>query len=190
MIGLVDRDLAHQVYPTGSLFRFRAGEKGCRIGGTECSRHRTRVTQHPCQAPRVDRPDSGDAPRNEALDQRIFCSPVAVAAGHFANDDSARERMARFVVEAGDSVVADMRLRERDDLTGIRRVGDDFLITRDCRVEHNLTCRDTIGRENTEDFPLEHVTVRKDELSLDDILRRTAHLSAPLSTTMRPSNET
>jgi hypothetical protein len=37
-----------------------------------------------------------------------------------------------------DAVVADVRIRERDDLLAVARVGQDFLVAGDRRVEHDF----------------------------------------------------
>ena len=50
-----------------------------------------------------------------------------------------RSRGIRALVVVGvDAVVADVRIRERDDLARVRRVGDDLLVARHRRVEHDL----------------------------------------------------
>jgi hypothetical protein len=44
----------------------------------------------------------------------------------------------RFAVFRIDAVIADMRISQRDDLPGVGRVGQDFLITAERGVEHHF----------------------------------------------------
>ena len=60
------------------------------------------------------------------------------------------------VVICGDAVIADVRIGERDDLTGIRRVGYDLLIPREHGVENHLAARNAIVGFRTECVPLEY----------------------------------
>ncbi len=53
----------------------------------------------------------------------------------------------RFDVLDIDAGVADVRVGQGDDLPGIRRVGEDFLIAGECGVEHHFTARDAIGAD-------------------------------------------
>ena len=60
----------------------------------------------------------------------------------------------RFVVFGIDAVVADMRISQRDYLAAIRGIGEDFLIARHRRVEHDFTdtaaiCPDTLTMKNS-----------------------------------------
>ena len=52
-----------------------------------------------------------------------------------------------------------MRDREGDDLTGVGRVGDDLLVPRQHRVEHDLTAGHAVGRCGTDGLTLEDLTV-------------------------------
>src|SRR5437868_5618029 len=81
---------------------------------------------------------SGDAGHAVAAQERIEVlvgAPVAVAAGEVAHDHAATEGSARLVVGRRHAVVADVRVREGDDLSGVRGVGDDLLISRQHGVE-------------------------------------------------------
>ncbi|MCY1377711.1 hypothetical protein D9M69_652990 [compost metagenome] len=52
-----------------------------------------------------------------------------------------------FDVLAVDAVVADMRIRQGDDLLAVARVGEDFLVTGHRGVEHHLTGRGAGGSD-------------------------------------------
>ena len=58
-----------------------------------------------------------------------------------ANNEPGHERTPRFDVFRIDADVADVRIRQRDDLTGVRRVGQDLLITGHRRVEDDFADR-------------------------------------------------
>ena len=62
------------------------------------------------------------APRSPA-ERKFDATPRQVA-----NDEPRRERAPRFDVLGIHADVADVRIRERDDLPGVRRIGQDFLI--------------------------------------------------------------
>jgi hypothetical protein len=55
--------------------------------------------------------------------------------------ESRRKRSPRFHILVVHADVADVRTRKRDDLAGVGRVGQDFLITRHRRVEHDFSYR-------------------------------------------------
>ena len=55
------------------------------------------------------------------------------------------ERPARLGVERRRAVVAHLGARHRDDLAGVGRIGEDFLVAGHARVEHDLARRDAFG---------------------------------------------
>ncbi|MNY77036.1 hypothetical protein D3C86_2168130 [compost metagenome] len=68
-----------------------------------------------------------------------------------AYDKAVNERADRFEVVAGDAVVADERIRHRDDLTAVGRVGQYFLITGHPGVEHDFAGRFAFAAERLAD---------------------------------------
>ena len=68
----------------------------------------------------------------------------------------AAERPAGLEVGGVDAVVADVRVGERDDLPGVRRVGDDLLVAGQRRVEHDLAAGDPARRLGADRLALEH----------------------------------
>src|SRR5205807_1310027 len=75
-------------------------------------------------------------------------TPVARDCGKLADSQALNVRMGRFVVLGAGSVVADLRVRENDDLAGIGRVCKDFLIAGKRRVENDFA-RSLGGRTKT-----------------------------------------
>src|SRR5439155_17937890 len=53
-------------------------------------------------------------------------------------DESRDLKTTRFDILSGDAIVADFRTRHRDDLSGIRRIGQYFLVAGHARVEHDF----------------------------------------------------
>ena len=80
----------------------------------------------------------GDAVPFEIAAQVFGRAPARRPAREIADDHAAAAGSARFVVVAVDAVVADVRIRERDDLPRVRRVGDDLLVADERGVEHDL----------------------------------------------------
>ena len=66
---------------------------------------------------------------------------VARHAGEFADDEAVDLQAARLPVLGVDAVVADERVGHRDDLAGVGRVGEDFLIAGHGGVEHDFAAR-------------------------------------------------
>ena len=69
-------------------------------------------------------------------------TPVGRDVGELAHHDALAPRSQRLVIERRDAVVADVRVREADDLTGVTGVGDDLLVARQRGVEDELTARE------------------------------------------------
>ena len=91
--------------------------------------------------------------------------PVAPAARQLADDDAAAERPAALVVVLVDAVVADVRVREGDDLPGIGRIGDHLLVARQHGVEHDLAGRRTVD-VGADPLALERGAVRQHQRGL------------------------
>ena len=58
--------------------------------------------------------------------------------GQLAHDQRRDPRLDRLVARAGDAVIANLWVGHDDHLAAIRRVGDDFLVASDARVEHDF----------------------------------------------------
>ena len=93
------------------------------------------------QSSGVDAHDGRDAVLAQEPLERPDRTPVGRDVGEFAHHDALAPRSQRLVVERRDAVVADVRVREADDLTGVAGVGDDLLVARERGVEDELTAR-------------------------------------------------
>ena len=130
-------DRRDEVLAVGRLAHARRGAHR-RLVGAERAGHRTVVAQVAGEAAGVDARDRRDPVPGEERVERLGGPPVAVAAGEVADDHALTERRRRLVVVGVGAVVADVRVGERDDLSGVARVGDDLLVARQRGVEHDL----------------------------------------------------
>src|SRR4029079_12967799 len=86
------------------------------------------------------------------------------------------------VVGRGHAVVADVGVREGDDLAGVRGVGDDLLVAREHGVEHDLAGGDR--RRCADGLALEGGAVGEDEQGFGDLAHR---CTSPSMTTGSPN---
>src|SRR3989441_1207351 len=93
------------------------------------------------ESARVDVGDRDDVLGDEVLVERAARAPVALDGRFVALDESRPLRLARLDVFRRHAVVADLRTRHRDDLSGIRRIGEHLLIPGHARVEHDFAGR-------------------------------------------------
>ena len=92
------------------------------------------------QCARVDAVDAGDAVLLEVVVKALFAPPVA-GRGQVADHKPGQKKGAAFHVRAIDSVVADFRCGEGDELSGVGGVGEDFLVAAHAGVEDHLAER-------------------------------------------------
>src|ERR1043166_1308826 len=90
------------------------------------------------QRARVDVADRDDLVFDEVVAQRALGAPVAGNGRLVADDEAGAMRRLRLAVVGGDAGVADLRTRHRDDLSRLRRIGQDFLVAGHARVEHDF----------------------------------------------------
>ena len=121
----------------------------------EGARHRARLPDVTREAAGVDARDTGHTVPHQPATQIFGCPPAAGAPGQVADDDAPTEGPAALVIGAGHAVVADVRVGERDHLAGVRRVGDDLLVTRKNGVEDDLAGGDAARRLGTDGLTLE-----------------------------------
>ena len=80
-----------------------------------------------------------------------FCAEALLAAkvrgqqGQALDDETGGVDLVGLHILAVDAVVADVRVRQGDDLLAIAGVGEDFLIAGDGRVEHHLANGGALG---------------------------------------------
>ena len=90
------------------------------------------------ESSRVDAHDGRDAVMAQEPLEWSDRTPVGGHVREFAHHHALAPRSQRLVVERRDAVVADVRIGEADDLTGVAGVGDDLLIARERGVEDEL----------------------------------------------------
>jgi hypothetical protein len=90
------------------------------------------------QSPGVDAGDRDDALVREVLWQRAAGAEARRLQRQLADDESGRVHARGFGVLVVDADVADMRVRQRDDLPAVARVGQDFLVTGQRGIENDL----------------------------------------------------
>jgi hypothetical protein len=86
----------------------------------------------------VDVGDGDRVFRTRYWDRVMRRAEVAGQKGQVLDDQACGMDLVGFDVFRVDAVVADVRIRERHDLLAVARVGEDFLVTGDGGVEHDL----------------------------------------------------
>src|SRR5690606_3221165 len=110
-------------------------------------------TDDACQLARVDASNGDHAFFFEVLRKGFGGAEVRYPEGTVTNHQPCGMDAIGFYVFVVHARVADMRISERDNLSVVARVGQDFLITRHGRIEDNLGDAITIGanRDTPED---------------------------------------
>ena len=156
------RDRGDEVDPVGARFGCGGGAHCLAVvRGTEGARHRASRADQAGQPTRVDAGDPGDAVQPQQRVEVALGAPVGVPPGEIADHDASAEQTTGLEVGGVDPVVTDVRVGERDDLTGVARVGEHLLIAAEGRVEHDFSCGG--GNLGTEQLPFELRTVRQDQ---------------------------
>ena len=103
--------------------------------------------QDPGQLARVDVRDADDTVPPEITREVFLVAPVADHPRQVADDEAGGKDPARLDVLRVDAGIAHVRIRQCDDLSRIRRVGEDFLVAGDRGVEHHLADALPIGTD-------------------------------------------
>ena len=111
------------------------------VGRADGAGDRAGVADHAGEAAGVDAGDAGDAVAAQHRVEVALRVAVARPAGQLAHHDAAAEQAAGLEVGRVHAVVADVRVRERDDLAGVARIGEDLLVAAQRGVEHDLAGR-------------------------------------------------
>ena len=125
------------------------------------------LTEMDRQCARIDAVDAGYAVLLQVVVKALLAPPVA-GRGQVADYESGQKKGAAFHVRAIDSVISDLRGGEGDELPGVGRVGEDFLIAAHAGVEHDLAERIFRGAKRD---AVEHRSVRQREKRLSLALR-------------------
>ena len=75
----------------------------------------------------------------QEIGQAALAAPVGDSSRHRLHHQRFRLDAVRLHVFGVDAVVADLRIRQRDDLPAVARIGEDFLVAGHGRVENDLT---------------------------------------------------
>jgi hypothetical protein len=95
------------------------------------------------QPTRVDVGDRDGAFASEVGLQRLGHPEIRRQDRQIPNHQAGGEDLRRLDVLVADPIVADVRICQRDDLPAVARVGEDFLVAGQGRVEHDLADRVT-----------------------------------------------
>ena len=129
------------------------------ILGDNDALHRAGIADLTRDSARVDVVEARDALFCQKV--REACLIVPVAAVLAADDEAIDERLARLHEDVRNAVVADHRIRQRQDLAAVRRVRQAFLIADHAGIEDNFTrCLDIV-----QEFPVEYAAVFQDQFS-------------------------
>src|SRR5580698_103277 len=87
----------------------------------------------------VDSGDYRDAIAGQKLLSRFVGTPVARQRREFADDQALNEWLHGFIIGIVGAVVADLRIGQDDNLAGVRRIGENFLIAGEGGIENNFS---------------------------------------------------
>ena len=127
--------VAHQARSCGDLFRKRSSVE---VFGRQNGSLRAEIANMANERTRIDALDSHDVLALEEFGQAHARAPIRRRAAHIMHDQAAQSRLGRLRIVEVHTVVADLGIGHRDNLTRIRRVGNDLEIALERRVEANL----------------------------------------------------
>ena len=123
--------------------------------------HRAGIADFPRDSARVDIVEARHALCSQEVRKALFIMPVRAVRGELADDEAMHEGLARLHEDVSDAVVADERIRQRQNLAAVRRVGQAFLIADHAGVEYDFAR----GRRFIQEIPREDAAVFEDEFS-------------------------
>ncbi len=106
---------------------------------------RSAIADAPGEPPRIDARDGHQVAHFQPGVQVFRRPPVGGIGNGLAQDTAADRRRGRFNVFRVDADIADVGKRERNDLARVGRIGQDFLIARNGRVEADLAHGHALG---------------------------------------------
>ena len=158
-VGLARAHLADEVLPVGAQRVARGARHDVGVRVTESAGQRPLRAQVTREASGVDSLDDRYAVSHEKALEFLGRTPVRAQRRELAHHEPAAPGLVRLVVERRHSVISNVRIGERDDLTRVTGVGDDFLISRERGVEHELARHDAALGQETRGVTLEGRTV-------------------------------
>jgi hypothetical protein len=141
-VRLSGRYLRHQINTTRAALCSRRVKQRFGICAAECPAHCARVTKDSCEPTCVDSRYATDIQTLQIFIQVFRASPVASTPRHFPDNYSTGEDCSAFIIRGNGSVVAYVWCGECDNLSGVRRIGNHFLISSHSRVKHHFTTGD------------------------------------------------
>ncbi len=140
-VGLAGRHDLGQIHAreTGKRARFRKRALDVDFTRHQAAALRALLTQEASELARVDVRDRGDAVRYEVLAERPAGAPVREKRRNVAHHQPGGVHARGFLVLGVDAGVADMRVRERDDLAAVGGIREDFLVAGHRGVEDDLS---------------------------------------------------
>ena len=106
--------------------------------GRDDAAQRAHIAEVPHQRARIQIPNHRDAVALQILLRGFAGAPVRSERGKFAHDQRFDVRLRRFLVVEIRAHVADVRIREADDLAGVARIGENFLIAGEAGVKNDF----------------------------------------------------
>ena len=118
-------------FQCGMLITFSARHQAAALGAL--------VPENSGQRARIYIADRDDPVTRKVFRQTLFTAPVAQQHRKITDDQPGGHGCAGFFISGGAAGIADMRECEGHQLPGIRRVGENFLVTGHRGVEHHFT---------------------------------------------------
>ena len=119
------------------------------VAGHDATGLGTFLAQQPRELARVETCDGNDPPALKIGRQGQVGTPVAFKQWQVTDHQARRRHHGGLLVLGGRAGVSDVRIGQRNDLTGVRRIGEDLLIACHGRIEDNFAGRITFCSDRT-----------------------------------------
>lgn len=147
MIGLVTRDAAGELLAGhgGKGAGFADERFGVRAIGGDDTAERAGLANMTHECARVQIPDDGNVVALEVSLSRFAGAPARGNLREIADDERFDIGARRFLVLGIGADVADVRIRQADNLAGIAGIGEDFLIAGEAGIKNNFSAAAATG---------------------------------------------
>ena len=157
-IALARRDIFHVVVLGDLGRRLHTGNQALGVGidRRDGGTHGTALADMERERTRIHILDSDDIALCKEVRQALDALPVARRIAHVMHDEATQMKLPRLHILLVDAVVADLRVRQRDNLASIARIAHDLLIAHHRGVEHHFAEGLPLGtaRPSFEDSPV------------------------------------